>query len=203
MTKTALVFIANGSEEIEAVTTIDVLRRAEIEVDVVSIEKSGHDAVKCSRNVRVLPDKSLDDIKNTQYDVIVIPGGNDGSKAMANSSEVGQILTKHYQDGKIVAAICAGPRALLSHKIGVDHKHTITCYPSVRKEFTDGEPYKLDNPDNPVCHSRHTGKGDTEEKEHHLVTSQGPGTTMVFALKLIELLKGKDEATKVKDGLLV
>ncbi len=139
---------------------------------------------------------------------------------MAASAEVGQILTKHYQDGKIVAAICAGPRALLAHKIGVDHKHTITCYPSVRKEFTDGEPYKLEAPENAVCHSKHTVKGKnndhwsrektviflflgTEEREYHLVTSQGPGTTMVFALKLIELLKGKDDATKVKDGLLV
>ncbi|CAF0775704.1 unnamed protein product [Rotaria sordida] len=202
MTKKTLVFIANGSEEIEAVTTIDVLRRAEIEVDVVSIEKNGHESVKCSRNVRILPDKSIDDIKNNQYDCVVIPGGNDGSKAMAANAEVGQILTKHYQDGKIVAAICAGPRALLSHKIGIDHKHTITCYPAVRKEFTDGEPYKLDTPDHAVCHSTHTIKG-AEEKEHHLVTSQGPGTSMVFALKLIELLKGKDEATKVKDGLLV
>ncbi len=95
MTKKVLVFIANGSEEIEAVTTIDglfvgflfwinltgsflVLRRAEIEVDVTSIEKNGHDAVKCSRNVFVLPDKSLDDVKNNQYDCVVIPGGNDG-----------------------------------------------------------------------------------------------------------------------------
>jgi len=201
MTKKALVFIANGSEEIEAVTAIDVLRRGEIEVDVVSIEKSGHDAVKCSRHVLVVPDKSLDDVKNNQYDCVVVPGGNDGSKAMAASAEVGQILTKHYQDGKIVAAICAGPRALLSHKIGADHKHTITCYPTVRKEFTDGEPYKLDTPDHVVCHSKHTTK-DAEEKVYHLVTSQGPATAMVFALKLIELLKGTDEATKVKDGLL-
>ncbi|CAF2832401.1 unnamed protein product [Rotaria sp. Silwood2] len=212
MTKKALVFIANGSEEIEAVTTIDVLRRAEIEVDVASIEKNGHDVVKCSRNVRIVPDKSLDDIKNNQYDCVVIPGGNDdfifllfqklGSKVMAANAEVGQILTKHYQDGKIVAAICAGPRALLSHKIGVDHKHTITCYPTVRKEFTDGEPYKLDAPEHLVCHSKHAEEGG-EKREYHLVTSQGPATTMVFALKLIELLKGKDEATKVKDGLLV
>jgi len=84
---------------------------------------------------------------------------NIGSKAIAASTEVGQILTKHYQDGKIVAAICAGPRALLSHKIGVDHQHTITCYPTVRKEFIDGEPYKLDNPDHTVCHSKYTEKG--------------------------------------------
>jgi putative intracellular protease/amidase len=55
-----------------------VLRRAEIEVDVVSVEKNGHDAVKCSRNVRVVPDKSFDDVKNNQYDCVVIPGGNDG-----------------------------------------------------------------------------------------------------------------------------
>ncbi|CAF0932624.1 unnamed protein product [Rotaria sordida] len=202
MTKKTLVLIANGSEEIEAVTTINVLRRAEIEVDVVSIEKNGHDAVKCSRHVRVVPDKSLDDIKNNQYDCVVIPGGNDGSKAIAANVDVGQILTKHYQNEKIIAAICAGPRALLSHKIGFDHKHTITCYPTVRKEFTDGEPYKLDIPDHPVCYSKHIEEG-IEKKEYHLVTSQGPGTTMVFALKLIELLKSKDEATKVKDGLLV
>ncbi|CAF0820533.1 unnamed protein product [Rotaria sp. Silwood1] len=137
MTKKVHVFIANGSEEIEAVTIID------------------------------------------------------GSKAMAASPEVGQILTKHYQDGKIVAAICAGPRVLLTHKIRIDHKHTITCYPTVRKESTDGEPYKLDAPDHAICYSKHG----FEEK--------GSATSMVFTLKLIELLKGKDEATKVKDGLLI
>ncbi|CAF0875386.1 unnamed protein product [Adineta ricciae] len=201
MTKKALVFIANGSEEIETVTTVDVLRRAEIDVDVVSIEKNGQDALKCSRNVRVLPDKVLDDVKTNQYDCVVIPGGNDGSKAMAANTEVGQILTKHYEDGKIVAAICAGPRALLAHKIGVNHKHTITCYPSVRKEFIDGEPYKLEAPDQVVCHSKQTA-ADAEGREYHIVTSQGPATTMAFALKLIELLKGKDESTKVKEGLL-
>ncbi|CAF5110110.1 unnamed protein product, partial [Rotaria sp. Silwood1] len=74
---------------------------------------------------------------------------------MAASPEVGQILTKHYQDGKIVAAICAGPRVLLTHKIRIDHKHTITCYPTVRKESTDGEPYKLDAPDHAICYSKH------------------------------------------------
>ena len=80
---------------------------------------------------------------------------------MAASAEVGQILTKHYDAGKIVAAICAGPRALLAHKIGVDHQHTITCYPSVRKEFTDGSPYKLDipGPEHAVCHSKVRVKG--------------------------------------------
>lgn len=78
---------------------------------------------------------------------------------MAASAEVGQILTKHYQDGKVVAAICAGPRALLAHQIGVDHKHSITCYPTVRKEFVDGEPYKLDSPDHAVCHSKQTVTG--------------------------------------------
>lgn len=78
---------------------------------------------------------------------------------MAANAEVGQILTKHYQNGNIVAAICAGPRALLAHKIGGAHQHTITCYPSVRKEFTEGEPYKLDTPDHAVCHSKFTEKG--------------------------------------------
>lgn len=80
---------------------------------------------------------------------------------MAASADVGQILTKHYAAGKIVAAICAGPRALLAHKIGVDHQHTITCYPSVRKEFTDGSPYKLDipGPEHAVCHSTIKVKG--------------------------------------------
>ena len=177
MTKKVLVFIANGSEEIEAVTTIDgerrrgendvdrissffsVLRRAEIDVDVVSIEKNGHEPVKCSRNVRVVPDKSLDEVKSTQYDCVVIPGGNDGSKAMAASADVGEILSKHYENGKICAAICAGPRALLAHRIGAHHQHMITCYPSVRKEFTEGEPYKLDSPNHSVCHSKHTEKG--------------------------------------------
>ena len=96
-----------------------------------------------------------------------------GSKAMAASHDVGEILTKHYENGKICAAICAGPRALLSHKIGAHHHHKITCYPSVRKEFTEGEPYKLDAPHHSVCHSTHTEKGlitFEEKRKKHLVS---------------------------------
>ena len=81
---------------------------------------------------------------------------------MAENAIVGQILKQHYEAGKVVAAICAGPRALLSHKIGVDHQHTITCYPSVRQEFVEGEPYKLDTPDHAVCHSRCKVTGNTQ-----------------------------------------
>lgn len=150
--------VREDDDDVDRIPSL-VLRRAEIEVDVVSIEKSGHEAVKCSRNVRVVPDKSLDEVKATQYDCVVIPGGNDGSKAMAASADVGEILSKHYEHGKICAAICAGPRALLAHKIGAQHQHMITCYPSVRKEFTEGEPYKLDSPNHSVCHSKHTEKG--------------------------------------------
>jgi len=78
---------------------------------------------------------------------------------MAANAEVGQILNQHYQNGKVVAAICAGPRALVSHKVGADHQHTITCYPGVRKEFIEGQPYKLDSPTNAVCYSKFTVKG--------------------------------------------
>ena len=164
-----------------AIVFVLVLRRGEIEVDIVSIERNGHEPIICSRQVRILPDKSLNEVKGKDYDCIVIPGGNDGlckrkekslnyrvvffsnrifsgSKALAANANVGEILTRHYNNGKVVGAICAGPRVLLAHKIGVNHQHTITCYPTVRKEFTDGQPYKLDDENNAVCHSRCTEK---------------------------------------------
>lgn len=79
---------------------------------------------------------------------------------MAANQDVGEILNEHYRKGKICAAICAGPRALLAHKIGVDHHHTITCYPTVRSDFSDGQPYKLDALENLVCHSSFTDKSE-------------------------------------------
>jgi putative intracellular protease/amidase len=78
---------------------------------------------------------------------------------MAANRDVGHILSEHYQNGKVIAAICAGPRALLAHQIGSKHQHTITCYPTVRQEFIDGQPYKLDLPTHPVCHSTYTDMG--------------------------------------------
>ena len=114
--KKALVILAPGAEEMETVISTDVMRRGKINVTVAGLDSA--DPVECSRNVRILPDMSLDEaIKKGPYDVVVLPGGLGGSKRLAESEKVKQVLTSQEADGGFVAAVCAAPSALLSHGI--------------------------------------------------------------------------------------
>lgn len=124
----ALVILADGSEEMEAVIVIDVLRRAHINVLVAGLQSA--ESIRCSRNVVIKPDTSLADAldRAALFDVIVLPGGADGATAFAESAKVGEALSEQERRGSLIAAICAAPIALQRHKIALGRQ--LTSHPS-------------------------------------------------------------------------
>lgn len=142
--------------------------------------------IKCSRDVQVLPDVTLDKVLGNEFDAVVLPGGLGGSKALAESKEVGELLKRQEGNNKLIAAICAGPTALLAHSIGVGK--SITSYPSVKDQLTSTYKYV----DDKTC-----------VMDGQLITSRGPGTAFEFALKIAEQLAGADKANAVAKGMLL
>ena len=179
--KRALVLIANGSEEIEAVTSIDVLRRAEIEVTVAGLS----DSVKCSRDVVIHPDCPVQHIKNIFYDAVILPGGLKGAEAMCRSDDVREILNMHHKAGNIIGAICAAPLVLQAHNIAKGKR--VTSYPSVQR--------KLD-----VDYAYSTKR---VVRDANIITSRGPGTSFEFALEIVAALKGAVFVQKLNDEMLL
>ncbi|KAJ3330535.1 Protein deglycase DJ-1zDJ-1 [Blyttiomyces sp. JEL0837] len=183
----ALLLITNGSEEMEAVITIDCLRRAGIEVTVAGVDSAS--PVECSRKVKIVPDIALKDVKTSSpFDVIILPGGMGGARAFEKSPVVHALLQEFYKnDKKIVAAICAAPIALKAAKIG-QHRN-ITSHPSVKEELTSGG-FKAYREDRVVV-------------DGNLITSRGPGTAFDFAFAIIKALKGPKEVSHVAGGMVL
>ncbi|XP_016950871.1 protein dj-1beta [Drosophila biarmipes] len=184
MSKSALVILAPGAEEMEFVIAADVLRRAGIKVTVAGLNDA--EAVKCSRDVQILPDTSLAKVSADKFDVVVLPGGLGGSNAMAESALVGDLLRNQESSGGLIAAICAAPTVLAKH--GVAAGKSLTSYPSMKPQLVDKYSYVDDK--NVV-------------KDGNLITSRGPGTAYEFALKIAEELAGKEKVQEVAKGLLV
>ena len=178
-----LVLLAQGCEEVQAVTTIDLLRRADI--DVVS---AGLTAVKepvvCSRGVVIAPDAILDDIVNDQFDMVVLPGGQPGTDNLRKDTRVQSLLLEAYEKNRYVAAICAAPIVLA--EAGLLHGKSATSYPGC-----------LDSNNAPQT----LLKGDSVVQDGNIITSRGPGTAMDFALVLIETLTDKATRDRVEAGL--
>jgi 4-methyl-5(b-hydroxyethyl)-thiazole monophosphate biosynthesis len=179
MSKRVLVPLAEGFEEIEAVTAIDVLRRAEIEVVVAGLEPG---PVRGSRGVVVTPDEPLAEVVDLDFDAVVLPGGGPGSQALAGDERVGAILKRHAAAGHLVAAICAAPGVVLT-PLGLLEGKRATGYPGLR----DKVPGWVDEP---------------VVRDGDLITSQGPGTAMTFALSLVEVLVGAEKADEVAAAAL-
>lgn len=173
-----LVPLAEGFEEIEAITVIDVLRRAGMDVITAGIPGS---LIVGSRNVRLSTDKKIDDIEPDDFDAIVLPGGYPGYVNLGKTQKVINIITSFNAEKKLVAAICAAPTILA--KVGILEDRKATVYPGMEKEI----PYV---------------RGDKVVVDGNIITSQGPGTAIPFALKLIEVLIGKDKAKAIKKELV-
>lgn len=158
----------------------DVLRRGGIEVVVAGLD--GERAVTCSRGVRILPDISLERLTQAgrAFDLIVLPGGGEGSQRFADSKILGDLLRRQEHAGRGIAAICAAPLALARHGIGVGAR--LTAYPSCREELAGHGRWD----DAPVVESG------------HLVTSRGPGTAFEFAFALLRRLCGAAAAEAVR-----
>ncbi|OAD55723.1 Protein DJ-1 [Eufriesea mexicana] len=180
--KSAILLIANGSEEMEAVITTDVLRRAGIDVTVAGLTEDL--CVKCSRDVKICVDAKLQDAVNQKYDVVILPGGLGGSKAFAASAAVGKLLQKQEEENKIIAAICAAPTALKAHNIAKGKQ--VTSYPAMKDQLTDYYKYLEDK----------------VVTDGNLITSRGPATAFAFGLAIVEKLLDKQTADNVAKAML-
>ncbi len=177
-----LVPLANGFEEIEAVAIIDVLRRAEVEVLVVSLDDER--AVKGANGITVMSDMGIVEIDVDVLDMIILPGGWDGTYALADDENVQRILKEMDAKGRNIAAICAAPFAL--HKAGV-LKQNYTCYPSVEQQIRE---------------DGYMGDEAMIVQDGNVMTSRGPATAICFALAIVKKLKGDEMYEMLRSGLL-
>ena len=177
-----LIVLAEGFEEVEAITVIDYLRRTGVEAEVISIEKGLN--VEGAHGIGVIADKHLDQIKDLSgFRGIVIPGGRPGAMALRENERVIQIIQELYSSGKLVAAICAGPIVL--YRAGVLKDKEATCYPGFDKGMEDV-----------------LIKEELVVKDGNIITSRGPATAVYFALKLVEYLQGEDKMMELKRAIL-
>ncbi|KAF9972760.1 hypothetical protein BGZ73_004038 [Actinomortierella ambigua] len=201
--KTALVLVADGTEEMEAVITIDVLVRASIQVTVASVKPGAgpQDAVTCSRGVRLVPDTHLSKLSlgSDNFDALVIPGGAPGAKAMAESSLVQQWVRAYFENqSSVLAAICAGPTVLQAADVG--RGWAITSHPSVKDQLAA---YYRYNEGPSVVISNRSGEEESSPAKGKLITSRGPGTAFAFALAIAEGLVGKETVDKVRGPMMM
>lgn len=179
---TVLVPLAQGCEELEAITIIDLLRRAGITVISVGLDEK---PVKASRGVVLIPDTTMDLALRRSYDMIVLPGGLPGSDNLNKDLRIHALLKEVYNQGKYVAAICAAPKVLAS--VGLLDNKSVTSYPGL---FNSVIVPKFQLVDEPVV------------KDGRVITSRGPGTAIAFALTLIETLTDKDTRNRVEAELV-
>ncbi len=184
MGSTVLVTITKGSEELEAVTMIDLLRRAECEVTVASCSDSLQ--VTCSRYVNLVADTTLDQCVNRDWDLIALPGGIQGSEGLRDTPELISLLKRQRRAGRWIAAICMAPATVLNYHGFLDNVPA-TCYPTCLNQL----PHPELNLKVPVV----------RDEASKIVTSRGPGTAIEFALELICILKGEDVAIQVAEHM--
>ena len=179
--KRAIVVLADGFEEIEAVTPIDLLRRAGIEVIVAGLDRT---TVTGARGVKVQCDTTLEQLQG-DFDAIILPGGANGAKNLAASSRLSKLLVQFNQDQKLIAAICAAPVVVLT-SLGILDNKNATCFPGMEQGFAKSTTFR----DNRVV-----GDG-------NVITSRGPGTALDFSLSIIEKLTDKTLADRVRSAVL-
>jgi len=175
----ALVLMAEGFEEIELTSIVDILRRGGVTVTIAGL-KDG--LITGSRGMTMQPDVTLDKIKE-MYDIIILPGGSPGYVNLGNDRRVIDLVKKYNSDGKIVAAICAAPSVLV--KAGILAGKKVTIFKGMENELKNAVYV-----DEPVV------------EDGNILTSQGPGTAMEFALALLKRLMGEKKAIEVQEKLL-
>lgn len=176
----ALIAIANGIEEMETVVTQDLLVRAGIDVWLVSVEGL---TVTAARGLALTAQKTIEQCQDEEFDIIICPGGLPGAENLRDSELLTQLLRHQHKEHKWIGAICASPAYVLAHH-GLLVDHVATCYPG-NEESIPHYDHK------PVVTSG------------HIITSQGPGTAMAFALEIISKLKGDVVAREVAATALI
>lgn len=179
----AIVFLANGFEEIEALTCVDILKRTGIDVDMCSINDDY--MVLGSHNIPVKSDITIDEIDDKEYNCIILPGGMPGASNLRDSEKVIKIIRKFNEEGKFIAAICAAPIVL--DKAGIINGKRITSYPGFEDELKG-------------CNYV---SNELVVQDGNIITSRGPATAPYFALKIAENLAGEKSSKEVKQGMLL
>jgi len=182
MSKKAIILLATGFEEIEAVTVIDVLRRAGVELTI-----AGCDGINItgSHGITITADKKLGDL-SSDFDAVILPGGMPGALHLHNSSKVNDFIKKMHSADALIAGICAAPSIIMA-PIGLLDDKTATCYPGDRINFGK--------------HTRYKNK--TVVVDGNIITSQGPATAMEFSLAIVKKLMGNSTAKKIAKHALL
>lgn len=175
------VYIAEGFEEVEAITQVDVLRRADLEVATVSIENEL--CVKGAHGIEILCDMLLEESEKFEANMLVLPGGMPGAMGLANCKELLSRIVQEDKKGTFIGAICAAPLVLA--KAGILKGKKATIYPGMEKEI-EGADY---------CNEKVCVDG-------HIITSQGPATAFLFAFSLLQAVSGEAKANAIKKGML-
>ena len=180
--KRAAVFFADGFEEVEALTVVDYLRRADIHVDMIST--IDNKICRGAHGIDVAMDKLMDEISD-DYDAYIFPGGSDNAASMRQNKKLLDKVKKVFNENKLVCAICASPTVL--YEAGLLAGKKITSYPGVFKNIKGGFDY-------------------LEEKvvvDGNLITSRGPALTVYFALEIIQALEGEEKRQQIENQILL
>ena len=180
MAKTAIC-IADGVEEIEALTVVDLMRRAKLDIDMISVQNRGR--AMGSHRIQFECDYCLKDIDLNSYDAIVLPGGLKGTENLMNNVKIIDTIQTFFEKGKLVAAICAAPTVL--GYAGILKGRNATCYPGMEDGLTGA-----------------TKKTDPVVRDGNIITSRGLGTALAFAGAIIEYLTDAPTAKRVLDGVV-
>lgn len=181
--KKSYVFLANGFEEIEALATVDILRRAGIDAITVSISPSLQ--VKGAHDIEVTADMTLVDVKNDESDWLILPGGMPGATNLAECKPLCDMLSKHHTKKGHIAAICASPAVVLA-PLGILDGKEATCYPGFEGALKNCKvgyrPVVVDG---------------------NVITANGPATAIAFALAIVANALCEEKAREIAEGLLV
>uniref|UniRef100_A0A7S3FV99 DJ-1/PfpI domain-containing protein n=1 Tax=Strombidium rassoulzadegani TaxID=1082188 RepID=A0A7S3FV99_9SPIT len=201
--KRVLVAVANGSEELETVSIVDILRRTQTTEVVLAKVDSNEEASEemlrsnallnqMSRQVLIQADSFFKDLDHSEFDAIVLPGGLKGAEAFSESPQLVEVVKTFLEEGKLVGAICAAPALVLNKHDLIEKYEKITSFPAFKEQIVWSGDHNAEYLDSePVAVSK------------NLVTSQGPGTSVEFSLKLVELLYDKEKALGVANPLVL
>ena len=174
-------FLANGTEEVEALIPVDVLRRADVDIKMVST--TGELTIVSSHGVKIVCDALIDDIDITDADLLMIPGGLPGSVNLCEDPLVREMILRQYEAGKYVSAICAGP--MIFGSLGISKGKRCTCYPGCEDDLV-GAYYTAE----------------LVTVDGNVITGEGPAAAFPYAYKLCEILCGPQTAKALQDGMM-
>lgn len=177
-----IVHLADGFEEVEAVTIVDVLRRAALDVIIVSV--SGKLLVRGSHHIEIKADALFEDVDYAQGKMIILPGGMPGAKNLNGHEGLRSEILNYHKNNKFLAAICAAP--LVFGNLGILMGKRAVCYPGFEAHLIGAEislaPYMVDE---------------------HIITGRGVGAALKFSLEIVRILSGEEQASQLRKNLLV